>query len=784
MEIDRLSFYVSTEILKEIIELTHGSVKDNKALKNGHRTRFWCSQDEDRKKKPKQSKNLDARRRENAGMKRYPCRSRLLISCRDDNGDTFVSVILEHHKKHVHYVDVSMPPPALEMIREHMEWLTPVAMVEKVRESYPSVTSKQIYTAWRELSQVFWRRDDLQLPSAKKLLAEFPEEVEVFDITDLPEGVEMVAWSMKKIAAPLKGRIAEIGLDATYNTNSRHLELYSIMAEHDNAGYPLSYCLLSTATAIDQGKRTKALTAWATNLRDTLGLQPSFAHVDKDMAEIGALRRVWNAKISLCWWHLRRAVRTQLGKGKMTTTPYDPMQAAHEFQFIDPKFVPRSKPNFDEYEGGMPDSTSKATYPAPLLTQPSDIPSIRIPPTQTQPTSKIAMAPRPKVDLKKSDVSGGRLVISLTQGPVNKTTTPMPTEDEEESENDDDENKRRTFCPAIYREPIIKMMEKHYCAHPLLPAYSHPSSGGIRKWAVQQVYNFCVEHDLPEVWAYLWGNWYRDGRWELWARSFNDKEIPVLKTTMILESHWRRIKHDFLHHFHLPRCDLLVWILITKLAPSYYRKLAQALVETGRYRELPSWRKGFKKIWRKLEKTSITEPMNDAYRPDNQKWSIHRVPPVFFLEAKRSRTIPIWKHKSLISNGRFEGDGDSDKDGGETGAYGDEDGDKDGDGSGSDEDSDREVVDTRPDDDEEKLTFEEAMRNHIQTISSFARGLEYQLQFRDTRLLEVMEREAASFLRLANACLDKERRTHAEKTWDKSTLIAMYYRARPFNTDK
>lgn len=41
---------------------------------------------------------------------------------------------------------------------------------------------------------------------------------------------------------------------------------------------------------------------------------------------------------------------------------------------------------------------------------------------------------------------------------------------------------------------------------------------------------------------------YRSGRWELWARSHNTVEIPVLETTMIAESHWRRIKHNFLHH--------------------------------------------------------------------------------------------------------------------------------------------------------------------------------------------------------------------------------------------
>jgi hypothetical protein len=33
------------------------------------------------------------------------------------------------------------------------------------------------------------------------------------------------------------------------------------------------------------------------------------------------------------------------------------------------------------------------------------------------------------------------------------------------------------------------------------------------------------------------------------------------------------VKEDFLHHFSLPHLDLLAWVLVTKLAPTYYRKL-------------------------------------------------------------------------------------------------------------------------------------------------------------------------------------------------------------------
>ena len=77
-----------------------------------------------------------------------------------------------------------------------------------------------------------------------------------------------------------------------------------MMAEHDNAGFPLTYCLLSTATAIDHQKWMKALVAWTKCLCDKYHINPIFAHVDKDMAEVGCLRQVWNVKISLCWWHL------------------------------------------------------------------------------------------------------------------------------------------------------------------------------------------------------------------------------------------------------------------------------------------------------------------------------------------------------------------------------------------------------------------------------------------------------------------------------------------------
>ncbi|KAJ6617365.1 hypothetical protein B0H10DRAFT_1760364, partial [Mycena sp. CBHHK59/15] len=509
------------------------TVKDHRELKSGHRTRFWCSQDEARKKKSKASQEPDVRNRDTVGMKRYPCGSKLAISCRmnKDDDELTVAVQLCHAVKHTAYVDVSMPAAALDMIRENVEWSTPVEMVGKVQKAFPNVSAPQIHRAWTEMSEVYWRRDDAQLPSAEKLLHEFGDD---------------------------------------------HLELYSIMGEQEGVGFPLSYLLLSTASSIDQGKRKKALTAWAKCVRDSIDAR--FTHVDKDMAEIGMLKDVWNSKISLCWWHLRRAVRTRLASAKLSTTPYDPGCAHAEFSFIDPAFAPQGRADAGEYEGGIPDTITAviSTPPQPLTFAPMTMPQCV---WSVSPPESRSMAPRER-----------RMCCPIMMPKTTAPRKPKPRvtetesggESEGEEEEEEEEQTRSTFCPIHYHDPIVSMMEKHFCVHPLLPGYAHPSPKGIKCWAVLQMYKFCVEHGLLEVWAYLWENWYRRSRWELWARCTHP-EIPVLKTMMILESHWCRIKHDFLHHFHMPQCDLLVWILVAKLAPCYYRKLDRLLTDTGRY---------------------------------------------------------------------------------------------------------------------------------------------------------------------------------------------------------
>jgi hypothetical protein len=149
-------------------------------------------------------------------MKRYPCKSRLSIKYRERNAkNAYIVIILHHNFRHANYIDVAMPEGATQMIQNQAEWGIPSTLVTQIRKSYPQVSSAQIYNTWRALSETYWRRDEHQIPSAIKLLKEFSNEVDLFEPKDIPEGVEILAWGMKKIAEPLRGKIFQVAMDAT-----------------------------------------------------------------------------------------------------------------------------------------------------------------------------------------------------------------------------------------------------------------------------------------------------------------------------------------------------------------------------------------------------------------------------------------------------------------------------------------------------------------------------------------------------------------------------------------
>ncbi|CAA7267460.1 unnamed protein product [Cyclocybe aegerita] len=112
------------------------TVKDHPQLTNGHKTRFWCSQDDAHRSKSSKAArqaqgNLYKPRMTSAGetmaKARFPCRSRLLISSRDSQvpGTRIITVRMHHHLAHEPYVDQNLPPDMAQTILEGYGWTQP-----------------------------------------------------------------------------------------------------------------------------------------------------------------------------------------------------------------------------------------------------------------------------------------------------------------------------------------------------------------------------------------------------------------------------------------------------------------------------------------------------------------------------------------------------------------------------------------------------------------------------------------------------------------------------------
>jgi hypothetical protein len=94
-------------------------------MKDGHKTRLWCSQDAQRKSKPNSKARLAASG-EVMAKTRYPCRSRLLISSRDCglSGLRMITIRMYHHICHEPYYDPSVPLTTLQAVWGMPKWPT------------------------------------------------------------------------------------------------------------------------------------------------------------------------------------------------------------------------------------------------------------------------------------------------------------------------------------------------------------------------------------------------------------------------------------------------------------------------------------------------------------------------------------------------------------------------------------------------------------------------------------------------------------------------------------
>lgn len=288
---------------------------------------------------------------------------------------------------------------------------------------------------------------------------------------------------------------------------------------------------------------------------------------------------------------------------------------------------------------------------------------------------------------------------------------------------------------------------------------------------------------------------------------------------LITLNSWRRIKKDFLYHFARPRVDMLVWIILDKLVPMFKNRVYIIHHPTGRARDVLTWRKNFKREWRKLEKRETSPP--DAfpylkYSPNTKDWTCacpafvrshflvckhlvrlhHRVPARFFLEVTRNRTVPFWSHPGLRdlnsappnSNLDYTEARDeatfvappttvlttnpllSDSEDSDIEVIPDND---------SDDESVVQSGSERDDDDDDEppsqldARYEDSMKEWVTRLREGAAFLEYQIQFRDARFLKELEREMARGGRFLANNLEQERLANSSRratpgTWSQA----------------
>ncbi|KAK9251276.1 hypothetical protein V1507DRAFT_499494 [Lipomyces tetrasporus] len=140
-----------------------------------------------------------------------------------------------------------------------------------------------------------------------------------------------------------------------------------------------------------------------------------------------------------------------------------------------------------------------------------------------------------------------------------------------------------------------------------------------------QMLDYCKSIDQPRLFRYFWSNWYRPScgnvgsRWEiasLSGRSVSSGTIPISRTTMRLESHWRILKKDYASHLIRPRLDVLAYIICTGLFLHLYLQVEAARVKSSLYEDFVS-------LWRQCANVidgSVMHDRDNIYHTDKSQW--------------------------------------------------------------------------------------------------------------------------------------------------------------------
>jgi len=176
------------------------------------------------------------------------------------------------------------------------------------------------------------------------------------------------------------------------------------------------------------------------------------------------------------------------------------------------------------------------------------------------------------------------------------------------------------FCPLPHRLPIIRLVCKHFCQHPILPERHGQACtpSQIHHDTVLEAYYHCKANNLCEVWGYLWTNWYTMDKWVSWARLSHEHAIPRKRTMMLVESLWRNFKQMVLYCYNHPQVDFATYALVTQGIAPYWVRFNQIIKnpQDGCARHLHGEQIPIKHAWLALCQC----PIKGLYNTDVKHW--------------------------------------------------------------------------------------------------------------------------------------------------------------------
>lgn len=106
-------------------------------------------------------------------------------------------------------------------------------------------------------------------------------------------------------------RWGEVFIDSTYKTNSSKLELFTVIVSVFGVWFPIAYLVMSNSD--NEMQRQEIVADFLEAVKSTFPrLNPLFFYSDKDRGQLNAIKKVFKIMPSLCYWHMKNAVRKKL----------------------------------------------------------------------------------------------------------------------------------------------------------------------------------------------------------------------------------------------------------------------------------------------------------------------------------------------------------------------------------------------------------------------------------------------------------------------------------------